>query len=258
MARVLCINPCPASYNMPPFVKNGISVPFFDTGVKPSAHFKMTAGCDNCEMAASFMAQLQPFMMAIQLPMCILGCIKHVIDAVSAIPKAIGPPPDGTELQKIKDAILGIEKDCPTCFLGFSVFTVCAFVRDILDLIITLLNCAKQILSKLLVISLRAGGLMMDPEISIQKTGACLYGLMKIQLERTLVNLDLLGTLLKAVQLLVDFTGADIDLDNISLDLSDFDLDAPLQPVIMIIDTVATMLALPRELAAQCAAVGGY
>jgi hypothetical protein len=187
---------------MPPFVKNGITVPFLGTGVKPSAHFGINAGCDNCEAAASFMAQLQPFLLAIQLPMCLLGCMKATFDLMLALPKAlgVGQTPPVPDPGAITDALIAVERECPKCVLGFSVFTVCALVRDILDLILTLLNCAKQILTKLVVISLRAGGLMMDPEISIRKTGECLMGLMRTQLERTLINLDLLGMLLKAVQ----------------------------------------------------------
>jgi len=260
MARVLCINPCPPSFSTPPFVKNGITVPFLDTGVKPSAQFRINAGCDNCEAAASFMAQLQPFLLSIQLPMCLLGCMKATFDLMLALPEAlgIGQNPPVPNPGAIKDALEAVERECPKCITGFNVFTVCALVRDILDLILTLLNCAKQILSKLVVISLRAGGLMMDPEISIRKTGECLLGLMRTQLERTLINLDLLGMLLKAVQTLVSFTGQNIDLTNISLNLSDFGLDGPLQPIISIIDMVSTMLLLPRELADQCAEVGGY
>lgn len=241
---------------MPPFVKNGITLPGIGTGVKPSAQFRLNAGCDNCELAASFMAQLQPFLMAIQLPLCLLDCVQAIVGMATALKDATtSVPPD---FAAIPDSVVAVLDKCPKCLVGWSPFTVCALVRDILDLVITLLNCAKQILSKLLVISLRAGGLMLDPEISIRKTGECLLGLMRTQLERTLVNLDLLGTLLKAISFLIEFTGVDIDITNISFDLADFGLDAPLQPVITIIDTISTMLLLPREAAAQCAALGGY
>src|SRR5579872_6409879 len=108
MARVICVKPC-----VPNFATQ-ITIPFLPTAVKSVANIDLKSDCSGCQLLASLFLQLNPFLMALGIPLCLLGCVTAIVAVVQAIPDSLGPPPDPT---KLTSAIANVVKNC-ACVLN--------------------------------------------------------------------------------------------------------------------------------------------
>lgn len=202
-ARVLCISPCLPSYVMPPLVKEGLKLPFFDSGIKPAVNFSVNKGCNTCEIMADFMIQFQPFLLSLGLPMCYLKCAFRVMQVLKDMQSLLTdlPLPDiGKPLQDIALAII----QCQKCFTNFSPGRICAIVRDAMDIMFLSLRCIINMLRKLITLNLKIAGLSMDPNLRIQKTARCMQKLVEVDQDQAALSVNALGVLFDALNMLLE------------------------------------------------------
>ena len=207
-ARVLCINPCPPSESWPTVALEGITLPVTGTKVKPIMDLELKGGCDGCEVVADFLLMIEPFLISLQMPLCLLQCAQSIFEVLEALKDILSDltslPPD---LGELTSAMTKAAAKCTQCFTGWSVGAFCRLLRDIIDLIVALLKCVQDVLTKLITLNLQVAGLMADPEIEIQKTGECLLGLLNAQKEDLFARIDVLGSMLEALGFLFQFVG---------------------------------------------------
>jgi hypothetical protein len=184
----------------------------------------------------------------------LVKCVKSIMDVALGVASAFGTPPDPSA---IITAAAKVPQECLCMATWINPFAICALLRDVLDLVIAMLKCIRGILSKLVTLNLRASGMMLDPLVSVQRTGQCLFGLIRVQQETALISLDWLGVFLNAISFLFSVAGLNPP-SSISINLTDLGAGAPLAPVVSIIDMTINALAIPREAASVCAKLGGY
>ena len=241
-ARVLCINPCLPSVTLPPVLLTGLKMPGFGTKIKPMVGAKFKGGCDGCELVFDFMVQIEPFMLSLAFPLCLLTCLMKLVYTKKMpytlpgkdrkdYPSFLGtlnaffaaPLSPSTEvLTDITDTaeIAGIE--CLKCFTGWSIGNFCALLRDLTDIIVGILKCLISLLTKLAVINLRIAGLEGNPNVSIRKSAKCLKGFMATQTDVMAIQLNAIAELFKVLSIFFEFAGYPLpeELLSPSIDLS--------------------------------------
>jgi len=151
----------------------GITLPVTGTKVKPIMDLELKGGCDGCEVVADFLLMIEPFLISLQMPLCLLQCAQSIFEVLEALKDILSDltslPPD---LGELTSAMTEAAAKCTQCFTGWSVGAFCRLLRDIIDLIVALLKCVQDVLTKLITLNLQVAGLMADPEIEIQKRGS--------------------------------------------------------------------------------------
>jgi hypothetical protein len=250
-ARVLCIPPCPVSLTLPPIAADGITIPGINTKIKPVLNMSLKAGCDTCEAVAALMLQIQPFLISLSMPLCLLKCVMKIVDAFKSLSNMIGdlPTPNPTDpVKKLGIAVI----ECTKCVTGFSIGKFCALLRDIIDLVIALLNCIKGLLSKILILNLRVIRGMTDPEVSIQSSAICLAGLVRIQTENLTVRINGIATILQAVGFLLEFVHIPIPTEALT-GIMNVSIATPLPQITTALDELIGVLTPIRDALDTCA-----
>lgn len=172
MARKICIRPCPVSIALPQ-----IKIPMMGNAMKAQGDLAIKGGCDGCELVGNLLLQLNPLLGALGLPLCLLGCAGAIVGFVKAIPDAIGPLPDPTV---IITAVSNVVTKC-NCVVSMAlpppVGVICDFllmVRDIINMITTIIVCLVGLVTHLASFTLKAAILLADPDPAMQATGQCL------------------------------------------------------------------------------------
>lgn len=110
---------------------------------------------DDCSLNFSLILQLAPLMASIECLVKVLKLIKPLIDVV----KGLGPPPDLIKLGQAIPEFLEAAEELLPCLAVPTPVVMIPFVRDVLLLIIKLLNCIVGQLKSILAVM---GGLALQ------------------------------------------------------------------------------------------------
>lgn len=249
MARVICIKPCKVSVSMPAVVQRGMSIPGLGSTMKPSMSMDFRGNCDTCEAAVSFVAQFQPFLNSLGMPLCLLKCANKLISVVTSFRDVLTglPAPDISKpIQKIIEAGLS----CAKCFTAWTPLAFVQFVIDIMDVILTVLACVESVLTKIATVRLRAAVLMADPVPAIAANGYCINEMITSEQEALLVKLGTITSLLDGMQFLFDFIGTAIPvpIPAMAFDVSSMTGASPPADILKVLHTLVTTLRDVRSI----------
>lgn len=222
MARVVCINPCvlDATSNM---TVPSVRIPYISKDVKPVLALDLKGGCDGCDLLANFMLQIQPYLISLQIPLCLLQCVMTIFSngaitnvtgspypgvvrgAIDEVVGAFGslPNPPLTDLNK---AIANAGYVCASCFA----FTPCKFaclLEDLLSAMLSIIRCVTSLLNGMITLNLKATGMSLNPNASIQEAAECLFGLIGVQKQNLGVKFNLIGAIFEVIGFLAGFVG---------------------------------------------------
>jgi hypothetical protein len=251
-ARVLCIPPCPTSMVIPPVAAEGLTIPGINTKVKPVLNMSLKASCDTCEVVTSFMLQIQPFLVSLPMPLCLLKCVMKIIAAFKSLSNMIGdlPAPDPTDpVKKLSMAVI----ECTKCVTGFSPGKFCALLRDLISLVIALLNCIKGLFSKILLLNLRVGLGAMDAEPTIVSASVCLANLVRVQTETMIIKTSTVALILQSVGFLLEFVPVSPINPSILTGVQTISIDTPLPQITAVLDELIGALTPIRVALDTCA-----
>jgi hypothetical protein len=171
LAALFNLPPC-TELTLPPPTSLSVTLP---TGGALKAFADISKGVPNdCSMTFSLMLQIAPFLAMSDCLLKILKLLKPLIDVV----KSLGPPPDPIKLPPAIEDFVKAAVDLAPCLLVPTPLAIIPFVRDLLCLILRVLQC---LLSQLKSIVTLMEGLQIQLDLA-QSTG----------------NLDLINTILCA------------------------------------------------------------
>jgi len=101
---------------------------------------------DDCTLIFSLALQLGPFLASIECLMKLMKLIQPLIDVV----KGLGPPPDAPKLVKAIPKFIEAAGEVMPCVLNLTGAGIPLFVKDLLCLIVKLLNCVIGLLKSIL------------------------------------------------------------------------------------------------------------
>lgn len=143
MARMICARPCleNASWKIPlPMPATGK-----DFGITGGTDINLAASCDGCQISIRLLLQIQPFLLSLQMPLCIFKCIFALFGCVRKIagPKSVTVSVPGLptfKLMKDLKPFIDFEKVMP------DVINVTS-IEGIVEAL-PLLNITKEVLIK--------------------------------------------------------------------------------------------------------------
>jgi hypothetical protein len=218
MARVVCINPCLIDAGVTMALPS-MRIPTSPaTTVKPVLDLNFKGGCDGCELLTNFMIQIQPYLISLQIPLCLLRCMLSVFSAgqpsgdpahpsnmglLDEIVGALGNLPN-PNLTKVTQSTSYATLTCAECFL----VTPCKFaclLEDLLTAVLSVINCVISLINNLTTLNLKATGLSLNDNVSVQETAQCLFGLIGVQKQNLGVKFNLIGAILSAIGFIAQF-----------------------------------------------------
>src|SRR4051794_41004299 len=101
---------------------------------------------DDCSMIFSLVLQLAPFLASIECLMKLMKLIQPLIDVI----KGLGPPPDLIKLGGAIPKFIEASTEVMPCVLNLTGLGIPLFVKDLLCLLIKLLNCITGLLKSIL------------------------------------------------------------------------------------------------------------
>lgn len=163
-----CVLPCPL-----PASPMKLYIPIMDSVLKSGANLKLGGGCSDCTVAIDLFAKLQPFILSLGIPLCLVRCalalLNTVTDAVGVITDTVGlvtgladappkfPTPGDVEdinhkVQKltvgfpngdppnqgnppIPGDLLVVIQDCACVYQLFTPLGLCLFLRFLRDIL---------------------------------------------------------------------------------------------------------------------------
>ena len=163
-----CVLPCPL-----PASPMKLYIPIMDSVLKSGANLTLSGGCSDCNVAIDLFAKLQPFLLSLGIPLCLVRCalalLNTVTDAVGVITDTVGlvtgladaPPTFPTpgaigdinhKLQKltvgfpngdppnqgnppIPGDLLVVIQDCACVYALFTPLGLCLFMRLLRDML---------------------------------------------------------------------------------------------------------------------------
>lgn len=199
----------------------------------------------------SLLAPITPFLM-------LADCLAKLIDIVLTIPDCLGPPPNPFEILGLIDKIVEFIP-CVARILGLAplpinIIAFAKFVRSLMDIVISILNCIKRLLNVSLSISLDLLSLNLSTDQDLRRMGACLsaqsatFGqriadlLKMLSLLFTLIN-AFLGVILAAIPpLKVYLTDEGLMPLSLNMDVSGPPVStAPLDAVITVLTAIRSV-----------------
>jgi hypothetical protein len=130
-------------FNLPPCSEISIPGPKplkvqLPTGGSISAFADISKGIPtDCSMTFSLLLQLAPFLAATECLIKVLKLLKPLIDVV----KSLGPPPDPIKLPPAIEEFVKAAVELAPCFLVPTPANIIPFIRDLLCLLLRVLNC---------------------------------------------------------------------------------------------------------------------
>lgn len=235
-----CVLPCPL-----PAAPMSVYIPISNSIIKSGANLKLSGGCSDCNVAIDIFAKLQPFILSLGIPLCVVRCALAMLTTITdAADFAVGSmqlvtglasvPPEVPTPEKVKEvndkllkittgypenypnqgdpAVPGdipvIAQDCACIYTLFTPVGLCLFLkslRDILNLIAALLNCFATLMGDILKISLRAKLFSASSFANVKSQGVCLGKIARNQLNQLNVQLDLVWLLIEGATVLFEF-----------------------------------------------------
>jgi hypothetical protein len=246
LAKLFELPPC-TELSLPPPAPLKLTLP---TGGAMQAFADVSKGIPNdCSMTFSLMLQIAPFLAAFECLLAILKFLKPLIEVV----KSLGPPPDPIKLPKAIDDVLTAVKDLAPCLLVPTPLNIIPFIRDLLCLILRVLNCflsqMKSVLSLL-------EGLQIQLDLA-QSTGnfeqvamiQCAQGNASIQSQHLMASLGPVGVLLDLAGTMFDIAGVPaIKLPAVG---SQTDLDS-LNALVKSVQEVVAVITVATEALGGC------
>lgn len=212
MARVICVKPCVPSFDAV------LTIPYMGP-FKAIGDINLKTDCSGCELVVNLFAQLNPFMMSLGIPLCVLNCLGGIVQFAQSIPDALGPPPDPT---KIATALANIAVQCKcviTSILPPPAGLICQFLKMIIGLlsaVLSVVECMNSLLSHLLTLKLRAAIALGDLNIGFQKLGICLNQEADTLLQNVLVKFNLIAVLFSAMEVIFTLVNAAIPIPQLA------------------------------------------
>lgn len=127
---------------------------------------------DDCSLNFSLILQLAPVMASIECLVKLLKLVKPLIDVI----KALGPPDPPTLIKVVPEFVKAAEDVLP-CLAVPTPLVMIPFVRDILLLIIKILNCVigqlKSIIALLSALSLQIGAARAEGNTELEAALVC-------------------------------------------------------------------------------------
>lgn len=156
---------------------------------------------NDCSLVASLMLQISPFLASIDCLLKVLGLIAPLIDVV----KGLGPPPDPIKLGgAIPKFIEAAEKLVP-CLLVVTGAPLIPFLRDLLCLILKILNC---IISQLKSIIRIMNGLTINISIAKATGNTAALKVLECAQENAAISAQHMANSLEAVSTILELSGS--------------------------------------------------
>ena len=198
MARRICIQPCPAVFDLPQF-----TIPLMGGPMQAQGQLNTRSGCNSCDLMSAIMGQLSPLMGSLGLPLCLLGCMTALVNVSKALEDALGPPPDPS---KIATAVTQVITKCE-CVVGFAlpppVGVICDFlklVRDIINIVAGVINCVVGILEHLITLNLKANINIGSNNPDIAYAGTCLLGQTQVMMDTVNGKMGAMAVIFSIIQ----------------------------------------------------------
>ena len=172
------------------------------TGGSISAFADISKGIPtDCSMTFSLMLQIAPFLAVSECLINILKLLKPLIDVV----KSLGPPPDPIKLPAAIKDFVNAAFDLAPCLLVPTPLNILPFLRDLLCLILRVLNCflsqMKSIISVLEGLQIRLNLAQKTGNLELASVIQCAQGNANAQ------ALHVMGSL-EPVRILLELAGA--------------------------------------------------
>jgi hypothetical protein len=121
---------------------------------------------DQCQVSMRMLLQLGPFLGAMECVIRILKFCEWLIDFVKAVPSV---PTNPTKIIKLLGKLPPIAKDLLGCITAWTPVGYCAFIKDVLVMIIDFLRCVVELLKSIatqkLEIAVSMGDAQGNPEL---------------------------------------------------------------------------------------------
>jgi hypothetical protein len=154
----------------------------------------------DCALTFSLMLQIAPFLGAIECLLKVLKLLKPLIDVVGSL----GPPPDPIKLPKAIQEFAKAAVDLAPCLLVPTPASIIPFIRDLLCLILKVLNCFLGQMKSLLKIM---GGLSLQLSFAQQSGNEELAGIIQCAQENAQNQAGQIMNSLGPVGVLLDLAG---------------------------------------------------
>lgn len=186
---------------------------------------------DDCSLNFSLILQLAPVMASIECLVKVLKLIKPLIDVV----KALGPPDPPKLIQVVPEFVKAAEELLP-CLLVPTPLAMIPFVRDILLLIIKVINCVigqlKTIISALNLLQLDITEAQADGDSAREAALLCAQKNMNLQAESVMSGIDPILVILSLAEPFLAIAGVN------PIKIPTFEAGADLLPLINTLDTL--------------------
>ncbi len=215
-----CLLPCP----LPPFVSVGgkpamlsVYVPYVGS-LRPGGNITLKGGCGDCSVSIDLFAKINPYLMALGLPLCVLGCagslVTLVLDTtgvVTGLAKVPPEPPTPETLEKIALDTAAVTQDCRCVLDTLLPSGICLyikFVRDLLRLVAALIRCFTSLLGDIIRVSLTADIMQLSGVVRVRSHGICLAQLVRNQLDNANLSFDVIWAILLVTESIFKLAGA--------------------------------------------------
>jgi hypothetical protein len=198
---------------------------------------------DDCSLNFSLILQLAPVMASIECLVKVLKVIKPLIDVI----KALGPPDPPTLIKVVPEFVKAAEELLP-CLAVPTPLVMIPFVRDILLLIIKILNCVigqlKTIISLLNALSLQIGAAQADGDAGREAALVCSQKNMNTQAAGVMSAIDPILVILSLAEPFLAIAGVS------PIEIPTFDTGgggADLQAMVTTLDTLNQTLQVVAD-----------
>jgi hypothetical protein len=191
----------------------------------------------DCSLTFNLLGQLSPFLASIDCLLKLLGLIAPLIDVV----KGLGPPPDPIKLGgAIPKFIKAAEKLAP-CLLVVTGAPLIPFIRDVLALIIKVLNC---FLGQLKTIMGVMGGLSLQIATAAQAGNTELQNILECAKENAVTSSEHLMKSIEPIGVLLELLGPVLELaGQPSIQLPQLGNQTDMDSLNQVIETMQTVVA---------------
>ncbi len=191
----------------------------------------------DCSMTFNLLGQLAPFLASIDCLLKLLGIIAPLIDVV----KGLGPPPDPIKLGGAIPKFMKAAEKLAPCLLVVTGAPLIPFIRDVLALIIKVLNC---FLGQLKTIMGVMGGLSLQIATAAQDSNTELQKILECAKENAVTSSDHLMKSIEPIGVLLELLGPILELaGQPSIQLPQLGSQTDMESLNQVIETMQTVVA---------------
>jgi hypothetical protein len=178
------------------------------TGGTISAFADVSKGVPtDCSMTFSLMLQIAPFLAMSECLIRILKLLKPLIDVV----KSLGPPPDPIKLPAAIEHFVQAAIDLAPCLLVPTPLNILPFIRDLLCLILRVLNCFVSQMNSIITlmegIQIKLDVAMSSGNLEQVALAQCAQGNANAQAQHLMASLEPVSVLLELAGTMFDIAG---------------------------------------------------